>query len=69
MISELEAEVDTQGSRRQRETHKPAGGRGKHTSKQEGEGSTHTKAKSKDQKGRNTGTREHKARLTQTINR
>ena len=40
VVRELEAEGNTQGSMRQRETRKAAGGRGKHARQHEAEGNT-----------------------------
>ena len=54
MVSELEAEGNMQGSKRQREAGKAACGRGRHARQHEAEGNTHMKGKSQDQKGRNT---------------
>ncbi len=62
MVRELEAERDTQGSRRQRETRKAAGGRERHAherKEQRSERKKHTRVKR----------REHKVSLTQIHNR
>ena len=62
VVRELEAEGNTQGSRRQRETRKAAGGRRRHAherKEQRSERKKHTRVKRQ----------EHKAIITQSINR